>query len=528
MMKVLVTDNLAQCGIDILNQAPGIECVVKKNLSPEELKTEIADATGLVIRSATKASADVIEAGKLLRVIGRAGIGLDNVDVPAASKRGIVVMNAPDGNVITTAEHTISMLLSLSRNIPQATASLKADKWEKSKFKGREVFNKTLGIIGIGRIGKIVADRALGLKMHVIAYDPYITEESVERVGDIEMVTFDELLARSDYISLHVPKTPDTAGLLSAAAFAKMKPGVMVINCARGGIIDEAALYEAIKSGHVAGAAIDVFGKEPPVGNPLLTLDRLICTPHLGASTEEAQDNVSRAVAEQIVAYLNGGTIRNAVNVPSLSADILARMRPLLTLAEKMGSFHAQMAKGAMTDVSIEYLGEVAELDCTPLTTAALKGLLTPVLKDGVNFVNAPFLARERGIKVIESKSSTATDFTSLIVFKAKAGAEENVLAGTIFGKSEARLVRINSFRLEAGLEGHSLLIQNNDSPGVIGLIGTTLGRHGLNISRMQVGRETHKGRNIVFLNTDTPVTAEVLEELRTLEPVVSAIRLEL
>ncbi len=527
-MKVLVADNLAQCGIDILKQAPGIECVVKKGLSPEELKAEIADAHGLVIRSATKVTADIIEAGRELRVIGRAGIGLDNVDVPAASKRGIVVMNVPDGNVITTAEHAISMLLALSRNIPQATASLKAGKWEKSKFKGREVCHKTLGVIGIGRIGKIVADRALGLKMHVIAFDPYISAESVEKTGDIEMVSFEELLARADYITLHVPKTPETANLLNAAAFARMKPGVMVINAARGGIIDEEALLEAMKSGRVAGAAIDVFGKEPPQGNPLLELERLICTPHLGASTDEAQDNVSRAVAEQVVAYLTSGAVRNAVNVPSLSADVLARMQPLLTLAEKMGNFHTQMAKGGLQQVSIEYLGEVAELDCSPLTTAALKGLLTPMLKDAVNFVNAPFLAKERGIRVIEARSATASDFTSLIVLKTVTSAEENVLAGTIFGKSEPRLVRLNSFRLEAAPEGHMLLMQNNDSPGVIGAIGTILGKHGLNISRMHVGRETRKGQNIVLLTTDTPVTDEAVEALRGLPPVVSVLRLEL
>jgi len=527
-MKVLVADNLAQCGIDILQQAPGIECVVKKGLSPDELKAEIADADGLLIRSATKVTADIIEAGKKLRVVGRAGIGLDNVDVAAASKRGIVVMNVPDGNVVTTAEHAISMMLALSRNIPQATASLKAGKWEKSKLKGREIYNKTLGIIGIGRIGKIVAERALGLKMRVIAYDPYITPDSVEKVGDIEVVTFDELLKRADYITLHVPKTPETANLLNAAAFAKMKPGVMVINCARGGIIDEAALLEAMKDGRVAGAAIDVFAKEPPEGNPLLELDKLICTPHLGASTEEAQDNVSRAVAEQVVAYLTNGTVRNAVNVPSLSADVLARMQPYLSLAEKLGNFHSQMAKGALTQVTVEFLGEVAEGDCAPLTTAAVKGLLTPVLKDAVNFVNAPFLARERGIKVIESKSATAADFTSLIVLRATTSGQENLIAGTIFGKSEPRLVRINDFRLEAAPEGHLLLIQNNDSPGVIGLIGATLGKHDLNISRMQVGQEHRKGQNIVLLNTDTPVTDAVLDELRQLAPVVSAVRLEL
>lgn len=527
-MKVLVADNLASCGTDILGRAPGIECVVKKGLSPEELKREIADCDGLVIRSATKVTADIIEAAKRLRVIGRAGIGLDNVDIPAASKRGIVVMNVPDGNVVTTAEHAISMMLALTRNIPQATASLKAGKWEKSKFKGREIYNKTLGIIGIGRIGRIVAERALGLRMKVIAFDPYITEESVEKVGDIEMVGFDDLLARADFITLHVPKTPETANLLDAAAFAKMKPGVMVINCARGGIIDEAALLEAMKSGRVAGAALDVFAKEPPEGNPLLEMDRLICTPHLGASTDEAQENVSRAIAEQVVAYLTTGAIRNAVNVPSLSADVLSRMQPLLTLAERMGSFHAQMAKGALEQVAVDYLGEVAELDCSPLTTALLKGLLTPVLGDAVNFVNAPFLARERGIKVIEARSQTAADFTSLIVLKAKTTAEETLLAGTIFGRSEPRLVRLNSFRLEAAPEGHLLLIQNNDAPGVIGLIGTTLGRHGLNISRMHVGQERHKGQNIVLLGTDTPISDEALEELRALPPVVSALRLEM
>lgn len=525
-MKVLVSDNLSPKGIEILKQA-GLKVVFKTGLKPEELKKEIKDCDGLVIRSATKVTADIIGAARKLKVIGRAGIGLDNVDIPTASKKGVIVMNTPGGNVVTTAEHTITMLLALSRNIPQATTSMKAGKWEKKKFTGREVFNKTLGIIGIGRIGSIVADRARGLKMHVIAYDPYIRPETAEKLG-VGLVSLDDLYTRSDYISIHVPLTKDTKELINRESFAKMKDGVMLINCSRGGIVDEGALHEAMQSGKVAGAALDVFAQEPPPESyPLFTMDKFICTPHLGAATEEAQENVAVAIANQLVDFLKNGNISNAVNFPSVSSDVLASIQPYLTLVEKMGSFQMQIAKGGIQEVTIEYVGDVANMDTRPITIAMLKGLFAPILKHDVNFVNAPIIAKERGVKVTELKSTTTEDFTNLITLRVKTPQEENALSGTIFGKKELRLVRINTFRLEAVLEGHMLFIYNTDEPGVIGAIGTTMGKAGLNIARMHVGQETGPGRNVILLNTNAPVSAKVLKEMLKIPQVVSAQPLE-
>ncbi len=525
-MKVLISDNLSPKGVEILEQA-GLEVVFKTGLQPEELKKEIKDCDGVIIRSATKITPDIIEAAKNLKAIGRAGIGLDNVDIPAASKKGIVVMNTPGGNVVTTAEHTIAMLLALSRNIPQATASMKAGKWEKKKFTGREIFHKTLAIIGLGRIGSIVADRARGLKMHVIAYDPYIRPENAEKLG-VEVVSLDELYTRADYISIHVPLTKDTKNLINRESFTKMKDGVMLINCSRGGIVDEEALYEAMQSGKVAGASLDVFAQEPPPENhPLFKMDKFICTPHLGAATAEAQENVAIAIAHQVADFLKKGIISNAVNFPSLSPDVLAAVQPYLTLTEKMGSFQMQIAKGGIQEVTIEYIGDVANIDTRPITISMLKGLFAPILKDDVNFVNAPIIARERGVKVTELKSITTEDFTNLITLRVKTPQEENALSGTIFGKKEIRLVRINTFRLEAALEGHMLFIYNLDKPGVIGAIGTAMGKEGLNIARMHVGQEAGPGRNVILLNTNAPVTAKVLKALSKIPQVVSAQALE-
>jgi D-3-phosphoglycerate dehydrogenase / 2-oxoglutarate reductase len=526
-MKILVSDNLSQTGVEIFKKTDGIEVDVKTGLTPEELKAVIKDYDGLVIRSATKVTADIINAADKLKVVGRAGIGLDNVDIPAASQRGIVVMNTPEGNTITTAEHTISLLLSLARKIPQATASLKGQKWEKKKFEGMEIFNKTLGIIGTGKIGSIVADRAKGLKMQVIAYDPFIQPEILVAQG-IEPVTLDELYQRADFITIHTPKTKDTLGMINAQAIAKMKDGVLIVNCSRGGIVDEQALFEGLKSGQVGGAALDVFATEPPGTCPLLEMENFICTPHLGASTAEAQVNVAVAVAEQIVDYLLHGVIKNAVNVPSVSANLLERVKPYLVLAERLGAFQTQIIDGGMTEVSIEYQGEMAGFDTKPMTVSVLKGLLTPILKDVVNFVNAPILARDRGIRVIESKTDTSDDFLNLITLRVKTQKMESSISGTLFGKYEPRIVRLNKFRLEAIPEGHMLLIQNEDKPGVIGMIGTTLGKHQINIERMQVGQEKEKGGNIILLTTGQVVSAEALKELISLPSVITARPLEL
>ena len=526
-MKVLVSDTLSEVGIKILQETPDIDLDVNTDLSPEELKGVIGKYHALVIRSATKATAEIIEAAHSLKVIGRAGIGLDNVDIPAASKKGIVVMNTPEGNTITAAEHTIGMIMALSRNIPQATASLKQGKWEKKKFEGWELFDKTLGVIGVGRIGRLVAEMAKGFKMKVIAYDPYIKPDIIERM-DVEPVSFDELLQRSDYITVHTPSTDETINMINKETIAKMKSGAMLINCARGGIINEDDLFEALKSGHLSGAALDVFSKEPPGKIKLMTLPNFICTPHLGASTKEAQDKVSKDVAKQIVAYLLYSSIKNAVNVPSISPELISTLRPYATLAEKMGSLQAQIADGAILEVQINYFGIVTDYDVTPLTSSMLKGLLTPILKDQVNFVNAPLIATDRGIKVVESKTKTSDDFASLITLTVKTSDSKNIISGTIFGNNLPRILRINNFYLEAIPEGHNLLINNLDRPGVIGRITSTLGSYDVNISRMQVGEEKEKKQNVIFLATNVSVDDKILEELRGLEDVSSVRKIEL
>ncbi len=526
-MKILVSDNLAESGIERLMAVPSFDVEVNTSLTPEEFRQIIKEYDALVIRSGTKVTREVIEAADNLKVIARAGIGLDNVDIEAASKRGIVVMNTPEGNVITTAEHTLAMMLSLTRSIPQAVNSLKSGKWEKKRFRGRELFNKVLGVIGIGRIGRVVAERAMGFKMHVIAYDPYISTEAIHSLG-IEGVSFEELLARADYITIHTPMTQETRNILNADAFRKMKQGVYIINCARGGIVNEQDLYDAIRSGIVSGAALDVFAKEPPIGNELLALDQVIATPHLGASTDEAQENVAIAVADQVIDYMLRGTIRNAVNAPNIDGAVLARLRPYLTLSEKLGSVLTQITRGAIEKVSIEYIGEASSLETQPLTYSILKGMLAPILGDMVNFVNVPVHVRERNIKVTESFRSEAEDFTNLISIHVKTSEDHNLVAGTIFGKKDVRMVRINDFRLEAALEGHLLLIYNIDTPGTIGAIGTCLGRHNINISMMDVGQVLEKVQNIIFLRTDTPVPDFVIEELLSMDNVnvVQAIEL--
>jgi len=526
-MKVLVSDPLSDVGIDILRKEPEIDVDVNTGLTPEALKEIIGAYDGLAIRSATRVSPDILDAAHKLKVIGRAGIGLDNVDIPEASKRGIVVMNTPEGNTITTAEHTMALIMALSRKIPQGTASLKRGEWEKKQLKGRELFNKTLGLIGVGHIGRIVADRAKGMKMKVIAYDPYIKPDTVEKL-DLEPVSLDALLDRADYITIHTPKTEETTGMFNRETIHRMKPGAMLINCARGGIVDEVALYEALKSEHLGGAALDVFATEPPGKTPLMELPNFICTPHLGASTREAQDNVAKDVAEQIIAYLLHGTVKNAVNVPSISAELMTVLRPYATLLERMGSFQAQIAESAIVEARIHYSGNVTDYDVTPLTTAMLKGLLTPILQYDVNYVNAPFIAADRGIKVVESKSRTSENFASLVKLTVKTLEEDHIVSGTIFGRDLPRILRINNFYLEAIPEGHSLLIHNENTPGVIGRIASTLGTNGINISRMQVGEEKEKRQNVIFLTTNVSVDDDIIGELAKQEHIFSAKRIEL
>jgi len=527
-MKVLISDNLSPAGAQILRDA-GLEVDINTGLPPEELKKIIGNYDGLVIRSATKVTAEIIAAATRLRVVGRAGIGLDNVDIPAASQKGIVVMNAPDGNATTAAEHAIAMMMSLARNIPQATASMKAGKWEKKSFMGREVTGKTLGIFGIGRIGAIVANRAQGLRMKVIAYDPHMPKELVDKMG-VELVSLEDLAKRSDFITVHVPLTKETDKVLSTEFFTNMKKDASFIDCARGGVCDEEALHKALVEGEIAGAALDVFAKEPTtVENcPLLSLNNFICTPHLGASTTEAQENVALTIAEQVADYLKTGVIANAVNVPSVSGDVLAQVGPFVTLGEMLGNLHMQIAKGSVQDVSIEYSGELADMNTSPVTVAFLKGLFTPILKDAVNFVNAPVIARERGIRVVESRTEQSDDFTNTLTIQVKSSEGENVLMGTVFGKKEPRLVRLNAFRLEALPAGPMLLVYNKDVPGVIGALGTTLGKAGVNIARMTVGREEASDQNVIFLNTNIPVSKELLAEVQGLEFIDGATALEM
>ncbi|MBT8339319.1 MAG: phosphoglycerate dehydrogenase [Desulfatitalea sp.] len=525
-MKILVSDNLGEAGVKMFQEAEGIEVDVKTGLSPEDLQAIICDYDALCIRSATKVTEALLDAAPKLKVVGRAGIGLDNVDIPAATKRGIVVMNTPTGNVITTAEHAIAMMMALTRNIPAGTASLKTGRWDKKKLSGHELYQKTLGVIGYGKIGAIAADRARGLRMRVIVYDPFVTPEKIESDG-FEAVSLQTLYQQSDYITVHVPKLKTTANLINKDAFEQMKPGVMLINCARGGIVNEADLYEAITAGKVAGAALDVFETEPPGQIPLMELDQVICTPHLGASTKEAQTNVAVMVAEQIIAYLTTGTIVNAVNVPSVTGEALEKVGPYIKLAEQMGCLQAQLIAGAPKEVVVEYYGDFKGIDLSPVTTALLKGLLAPMVSDLVNFVNAHVLANDRGIKVSEATIAGHEEYTQLITVRVKTHEGENVVSGTIFGKEDTRIVRINTFRLEMIPLGHMALIYNLDIPGSIGEIGTVLGKHSINIARMQVGQEEGGERNIIFLCTDTAMPPEVIEELRALRTVKAVTPLE-
>jgi D-3-phosphoglycerate dehydrogenase len=520
--KVLITDSLAEQGRAILERVPEILMDYRPGLKAEQIRATIGEYDALIVRSGTRATADIIQAGTSLKVIGRAGIGVDNIDVEAASKRGIVVMNTPGGNNVTTAEHAITLLLAMARNIPQASASLRAGKWERSKFTGVEVCGKTLGIIGVGNVGSVVADRAQGLKMKVIAHDPYLTAEAAARSG-IELVPLDDLYARSDFISVHTPLTAETRGLVGTDAFLKMRRGVRIVNCARGGIVDEGALAEAIRTGQVAGAALDVFAEEPPPkDHPLLALETVVATPHLGASTDEAQINVAIAIAEQVVDFLTRGEVRAAVNVPNLSAERLAVLRPFLALGEKVGALQAQMVPGAPREVEIEASGDVADHDMKALTASVLKGLLSPVMASGLNYVNAPFIARERGIRVIESRSSVPSDFLNSVTVRVKRDGETTTVAGAVFGKKTLRIVRINRFYMEAVPQGHILILNNRDVPGVVGGVGTLLGARGINIAGIELGRD-ESGQAISFFHVDEPVPPPVLAELRRLPAITSA-----
>jgi len=519
-MKVLISDDLSPNGVEILKKA-GLEVVARSKTSAEEIIQIISGYDALVVRSATKVTKDLLDKATNLKVVGRAGSGLDNVDIAAATKKGVVVMNTPGGNTVTTAEHTIGMIFACARMIPQAYVSMKAGKWEKKKFEGVELYDKILGVIGLGAIGSAVASRCAAIGMKVLAYDPFISTEKVKNLG-VELADLPTIYKSSDFITLHTPKTKETTHLINKDTIAQMKNGVRIINCARGGIVVEQDLYEALKSGKVGGAAFDVFNNEPPEDNPLLTLENFIATPHLGASTLEAQENVAIAIAEQVVDYLVAGTVRNAVNMPSVPADQLPTLSPYINLAERMGLFQAQLCDGGLTQVVVEYSGEVANLKLEPMTLAALKGLLAPTLQENVNYVNAPIIAKDRGIEIKISKSGDTSEYTSLVTIKVKAGGKDISISGTLNSKKEPRIIQVDNFPMEMVPEGDMLVLMNNDKPGVIGGIGTFLGQNGINIARMQFGREKQGGLAMSVVSTDSPISDSLLAQVQQLPNVLS------
>jgi D-3-phosphoglycerate dehydrogenase len=523
-MRILVTDNLSPRGVAVLRAAPEVEVDVQPTRPAEELARVLGGYDGLIVRSATKVTPQVLAESGRLKVVCRAGVGVDNVNVEAATARGIVVMNAPTGNTITTAEHAFALLLALAKHIPQATASMKAGRWEKNAFVSVEVYQKTLGVVGLGRIGTEVARRAKGFGMHAIAYDPFISAEAAAALG-VELVDLPELYRRSDFITIHVPISSETAGLIDARAIAQMKEGVRIVNAARGGIVDEDALHEALKTRRVAAAALDVFVREPNTDSPLFALPNFICTPHLGASSEEAQENVAVEAAQQVLDYLLRGIIRNAVNAPSLPPELFRRIEPYLGLAERMGRLAAQLAEGRTGQLRVHFGGEIAEVSPAPLTVAVVKGALEAILHshDTVNTVNAMGLAKARGIRVTESRSAEGEDFASLITVTVGTDRGESTVAGTLFNRREPRLVRIDEFRLEAPADGYMLIFSNQDVPGVIGRIGTVLGRNQVNIAGMHLGRERQGGRAVSIVNVDSTVPAPVLDEIRRMPDIVYA-----
>ncbi|MBF0142920.1 MAG: phosphoglycerate dehydrogenase [Magnetococcales bacterium] len=521
MPKVLIADKMSPKAEELF-RARGIEVDNKPGMTPEELKEVLHQYDGVAIRSASKLTADIIEKAGNLKVIGRAGIGVDNVDIAAATKRGIIVMNTPFGNTVTTAEHTVALTLAAARHIGAATASTRQGKWEKSAFMGRELYRKTLGIIGTGNIGALVVERFLGLKMRVLAYDPFISRERADDLGITLAPTLDEFWPEIDVLTVHTPLTPKTRHLVNADAFRKMKDGVIVVNCARGGIIDEKALYDALKSRKVFAAALDVFEEEPARNNPLFELDNVVLTPHLGASTREAQVNVAIQVAEQIADYLLKGTVQNALNIPSVSAEELPALRPFLNLADKLGTTLGQLTEAGVKSIEISYEGEVGLLNRKPLTNTILNSILTPMLESGVNLVNAPLIARERNIQVTETtKSRSKKGFTSVINVTITTEKRQRCISGALFNGEEPRVVAMNEVPIEATPVGHLLFVANQDTPGLIGRIGTILGENKINIANFHLGRQAPGGRAIAFVNIDQEIPQAVIEELLKVENVL-------
>ncbi len=514
--RVLVSDKLSETAVQIFrDRGIAVDYLPELGKDKDALLAAIPAYDGLAIRSTTKVTPKLMAAATSLRVIGRAGIGVDNVDLPAATQRGIVVMNTPFGNAITTAEHAIAMMMALARQIPEANASTRAGKWEKNRFMGVELFNKTLGIVGCGNIGSIVADRALGLRMRVIAYDPFLSPERAIELG-VEKVELDDIFRRSDFITLHTPLTEKTRNIIDARALGLCRKGVRIINCARGGLVAEDALHDALLSGHVAGAALDVFEVEPATTHKLFSLDTVVCTPHLGASTGEAQENVALQVAEQMSDYLLSGAVSNALNMPSISADEAPRLRPFIALAERLGSFAGQLTEEPVTGIILEYAGEVGEMNTRALTSAALAGILQPML-GSVNMVSAPVVARERGVKVDEVKQSQRGAYETYIRLTVKTASLERSVAGTVFSDGKARIIQIKGIDLEAEFGPHMLYITNEDRPGFIGALGTLLGNAGVNIATFNLGRKAQGDEAICLVSVDDMPPVAVLDAVNDL-----------
>ena len=523
MPKVLISDALSPAAVDIF-KLRGVEVDVKSGIKPDELSAIIAEYDGLAIRSNTKVTKELIEKAVKLKVVGRAGIGVDNVDVPAATAKGIVVMNTPFGNSITTAEHAIAMMFALARDIPQANASTHAGKWEKSKFMGVELCGKTLGVVGCGNIGSIVADRAVGLKMKVLAYDPFLTEERATKLG-VEKVELDTLFTKADFITVHTPLIDQTRNIINATSIAKMKKGVRIINCARGGLVDEVALKAALESGQVKAAALDVFLEEPAKSNPLFGMDNVVCTPHLGASTLEAQENVALQVAEQMSDFLMTGAVTNALNMPSVSAEDAPRLDPYLSLAEDLGAFLGQIVEGGLKSISIEYEGQVSQLNIKPLTSTVIMGLLARQL-DHVNMVNAPVLAKERGITLSETRREENSGYQTLIRVTAITEGGHASVEGTLIGANKPRITAIDGVAVEAEITSEMLYVRNEDKPGFIGRLGTALGDAGVNIATFHLGRTKPGSQALLLVAVDQAVEAPLLAKIGALPSVVSVKRL--
>ncbi len=520
MMKVLVTDNVSPTAVEILERDPEITVEVRNKMTPDELLEIIPEFDAIIVRSATKITAAVMDAAVNLKVIGRAGVGVDNIDVAAATERGIIVVNAPEGNTNAATELTMAHMLALARNLPQADARLKAGVWDKKAFTGVELRNKTLGILGLGRIGSGVAKRAQAMEMKVVAYDPFLTEERAEKLN-VKLLPLEEVFRQADFITIHMPLTKETKHMIDARAISVMKDGVRIINCARGGIVDEAALYEGLVSGKVAGAALDVFETEPQVESPLFKLPNFIATPHLGASTKEAQVGVAVDVAEEIIAALHGRVVKNAVNIPSLKPDVLREIQAYLPLAEVLGRFHAQLLKGRVNKIEVTYSGELAAKPIAPLTTALLKGILDTILQERVNFVNAGVVAKNRGIEVHETKIKRDEDYAGLMTVVVRSSSDEHTLGGTLSRGKFPRVVIIDGYRVDTVPEGHMLVIPHYDRPGIIGKVGTLIGAQDVNIAAMQVGRKEVGGKAVMVLTIDDKVPAETLEKIKEVDGIL-------